>query len=51
MGPRQIERAANLGDAWFPGPVSDLPGLFGGWRNMNGIYGIEGPIQARELIL
>lgn len=26
-GPRQLERAARLGDAWFPGPVADLPGV------------------------
>jgi alkanesulfonate monooxygenase SsuD/methylene tetrahydromethanopterin reductase-like flavin-dependent oxidoreductase (luciferase family) len=26
-GPRQVERAARLGNAWFPGPVSDLPGV------------------------
>lgn len=26
-GPRQVERAARLGNAWFPGPVSDLPGI------------------------
>ncbi len=26
-GPRQLERAARLGDAWMPGPVGDLPGV------------------------
>jgi alkanesulfonate monooxygenase SsuD/methylene tetrahydromethanopterin reductase-like flavin-dependent oxidoreductase (luciferase family) len=26
-GERQLERAARLGDAWFPGPVSDLAGV------------------------
>ncbi len=26
-GPRQVERAATLGNAWFPGPVSDLTGV------------------------
>lgn len=26
-GPRQLERAAKFGDAWFPGPVADLPGV------------------------
>lgn len=28
-GPKQLERAALLGDAWFAGPVSDLPGVIG----------------------
>lgn len=41
-GPRQLERAATIGDAWLPGPV----GTFGEIRNRQSVY--DGHVRAAD---